>query len=52
MNPREKIYISDLNEELINAYKIVQKEPNRLIEELRSYDNNEEFYYEMRSKKI
>lgn len=52
MNPREKIYISDLNEELMNAYKIVQKEPNRLVEELRSYDNNEEFYYEMRSKKI
>lgn len=52
MNPQDNIYIADLNEELINAYKIVQKEPNKLIEELRSYGNTEKFYYEMRSKKI
>lgn len=52
MNPQDNIYISDLNEELINAYIIVQKEPDKLIEELRSYGNTEAFYYEMRRKKL
>ncbi len=42
-------YLSDINEELINAYKAVQSEPSRLIEELMKLKNEEKEYYRIRS---
>ena len=44
-----KSYLSDINEELINAYKVVQSEPSKLIEELMKLKNEEEEYYRIRS---
>ncbi|MCW7503580.1 DNA adenine methylase [Leptospira paudalimensis] len=46
-----KKYISDINPNLINFYKIVKKEPNELIELLLKYKNSEKFYYKIRSQK-
>lgn len=43
--------LSDVNEELINTYKVVKENPEELLELLLSYQNNKKFYYNMRSKK-
>ena len=42
-------YLSDINEELINAYKVVQSKPLELIKELMKLKNEEEEYYRIRS---
>ncbi|MBV7391198.1 Dam family site-specific DNA-(adenine-N6)-methyltransferase [Enterococcus sp. ALS3] len=52
INPKKDIFLSDLNEDLINAYKAVQRDPKKIVTELKSYKNDESFYYEMRSKDI
>ncbi|MBO0441793.1 DNA adenine methylase [Candidatus Enterococcus ikei] len=52
INPDNEVYLSDLNEDLINAYTFIQKEPNEIINQLKMYKNNEEFYYDMRNKEI
>ena len=44
-----KSYLSDINEELINAYKVVQCEPSALIDELLRLKNEEKEYYRIRS---
>ena len=46
----KKIFLSDLNSELINAYKVVQNIPNDLILNLENYKKNhsKEFYYKIR----
>ena len=50
-------YLSDINEELINAYKINMKEkPNSLIHVLMNYENEyyknpKKFYYELRGRR-
>jgi DNA adenine methylase len=41
-------HISDCNFELINAYQLIQKDPTALIEELKKYPNEEDFYYSIR----
>jgi len=43
--------ISDLNGDLVNAYRVVQKCPKDLIEELRKHaaSNCEEYYYQVRA---
>lgn len=43
--------ISDSNPQLINAYKTVRDEPLRLIECLKTYINEEEYYYKIRKLK-
>lgn len=48
MNPKKEIYLSDLNEDLINTYKMVQKYPKEVINELKKYKNEENFYYNIR----
>lgn len=42
--------ISDLNEELINAYNVVKGDCESLISEMTRYENSEDFYYAIRSK--
>ena len=44
------IYLSDINSELINTYKIVRDNPNELIKNLKIYKekHSKEFYYKTR----
>jgi DNA adenine methylase len=44
----EKAYLSDLNSELTDTYHALKEYVEEIILELRSYKNNEEFYYKMR----
>lgn len=46
----KKAVLNDISEELINCYSILKDKPMKLIEELKSYHNNKDFYYEIRSK--
>lgn len=45
-----KVYLSDINGELINAYKVVKNSPDKLIDNLESFkrQHNKEFYYKIR----
>lgn len=45
----EKAVISDLNYELINLYRVARDTPNELLELVRSYPNEPDFYYELRA---
>ncbi|HEX8495305.1 MAG TPA: Dam family site-specific DNA-(adenine-N6)-methyltransferase [Pyrinomonadaceae bacterium] len=42
--------ISDLNQELITTYQAIREEPERVIQLLRTYPHDEEFYYTLRAK--
>ena len=53
LNP-EKAIINDLNEELVNLYKIIKDIPEELMEELNKLQNkvsDKDFFLKMRSKK-
>lgn len=43
-----RAFLSDINGELINSYKIVKEFPEKLMEILYTYKNNEKFYYKIR----
>lgn len=45
-----KATVNDLNTELINVYETVRDDVAGLIELLQTYPNEEDFFYEMRSK--
>lgn len=47
----KEVYLFDINSELINAYNVVKKYPNQLLNELENFKKNhsKEFYYEVRS---
>jgi len=47
----KKVYLFDINSELINAYNIVKKSPKELIKKLSEFKKNhsKEFYYEIRA---
>ena len=47
----KKIYLSDVNNELINAYNVVKNNPYELIENLKCFQqkHNKEFYYQIRA---
>ncbi len=47
----KKVYLFDINRELINAYNIVKNKPEKLISELEIFQKKhcKEFYYEIRS---
>jgi DNA adenine methylase len=54
-NMRFSAYLSDINEELITAYKVVKDEVKELIQILRKYEreyriNPSEFYYRLRDE--
>ena len=46
----KKIYLSDINSELINTYNVVKSNPTKLIKELENFkqQHNKEFYYQIR----
>ena len=41
--------INDSNEELINVYNVIKKNPNELIEDLKKHKNTAEYFYKIRS---
>ena len=41
--------INDNNPEIINLYKEISKRPKLIIEELEKYENDEKFFYTLRS---
>ncbi len=47
----KKVYLFDLNEELINAYRVIQEYPQELLKKLLEFQQNhtKEFYYEVRA---
>lgn len=47
----KKVYLFDINSELINAYNIVKNTPKLLIDELERFkkEHSKEFYYEVRA---
>jgi len=56
--PIESAFLTDINEELIIAYKVIQRNPDTLIEYLRKYSNQyyklseeerKEYFYEVRT---
>lgn len=51
MDPKENIYLSDLNEDLINTYTMIQRHPEEVISKLREYKNEEKFYYKIRKSR-
>lgn len=46
----KRVVLSDINDELINAYKVVKDSPNELLENLKNYkkQHSKEFYYKIR----
>ena len=46
----KKVYLSDINAELVNAYNVVKDNPRELIKNLTYFQSkhNKDFYYEMR----
>ncbi|MFK7933106.1 MAG: DNA adenine methylase [Saprospiraceae bacterium] len=45
----ERCVVNDVNTEIINVYQAVKSDVDALIEILKSYKNESEFYYEIRS---
>ena len=50
MLKNKKVYLSDINAELVNTYTVVKNNPTELIKNLLSFQSkhNKDFYYEMR----
>lgn len=48
---QKKSYLSDQNKELINSFRIIKKGPKSLIEILKRYKNEKDFYYSIREQK-
>lgn len=46
---KEKSFLSDINEELINTYQIIKDNPKKLIKFLETCEYNKEFYEKIRS---
>lgn len=47
----QRAYLSDSNEELINAHLIIRDQPTKLLSILSQYENNSDFYYQVRGSK-
>jgi DNA adenine methylase len=45
----EEAFISDINSELINVYKVVRNDVNELINDLRKHENDKDYFFEIRS---
>ncbi|MEJ5339329.1 MAG: DNA adenine methylase [Aquificaceae bacterium] len=45
----EKAVVSDINEELINAYRVIRENVDELIQDLSRHVNSPEYYYRIRS---
>ncbi len=46
---KEQSFLSDINEELINTYKVIKENPKKLIKFLETCEYSKEFYEEIRS---
>jgi len=46
---KEKSFLSDINEELINTYQVIKNNPQELIKFLKTLKYSKEFYYKIRS---
>lgn len=44
----KKAIVNDINEELINLYNVVKEHAEELIEDLKKYENNSEYFYKIR----
>ena len=51
LQPASKVFLSDLNSDLIATYLTLKTEPLEVIKELKKFKNEEDFYYEIRDKK-
>ena len=51
LNPNNSI-IADSNPELINLYRVIAKDVNSLISELKNLKNEKDFFYDMRKKEF
>jgi len=49
LNSKKRLYLSDINTELINAYKTVKESPQEVIQVLEQYEVSESNYYFIRS---
>jgi len=49
---KNEAFLSDRNIKLINAYNVIKHEPLKLIESLKSFKNEKEFYYSQRGQKL
>ena len=47
--PKKNVFLSDLNSELIDTYRAIKEDPERVIANLEHYANTEEEYYRIRS---
>jgi len=50
ISPSNKSYLSDLNDDLIDTYKILKNNPKGIINELKNYLNTATFYYSLRNQ--
>ena len=50
INPNNKIYLSDINKDLIEMYDSIKINPDYVIDILKSYKNEKDFYYNLRDK--
>ncbi|NOQ76126.1 MAG: Dam family site-specific DNA-(adenine-N6)-methyltransferase [Crocinitomix sp.] len=51
LEPKQMIFLNDLNQELIDTYRTVKTNVESVINELKKFENTEEFYYYIRAKK-
>lgn len=51
INPPKRVYLSDINKELIETYIAVRDDPETVIKKYRTIPNTEDSYYAMRNKK-
>lgn len=49
---RNKAFLSDQNSDLINAYNVIKNDPICLIELLKEFKNEKDFYYYLRQQKF
>lgn len=52
IKPVETAYLSDLNKELISVYKALKKDPEGIINKLKTFKNSEDYYYNIRQKEF
>ncbi|NLJ72868.1 MAG: DNA adenine methylase [Syntrophomonadaceae bacterium] len=45
---RKKAVVNDINEELINLYKVIKDNVDELIEDLQNHENTSDYFYEIR----
>ena len=45
----KRAVVNDINEELINLYKVIKDDVESLIEDLKNHKNESEYFYEIRS---